>query len=418
MPVPWLSTLPPLPIATVACGIDEGFNPMEYRLTPFQWYHETQRSSGDSSPLEPGAASLRERFLLGLGTFTDEGLNTALSHRIDVFTASSACYPVLFPERLSVSREMTLSPYDRLSTALTVAQVTGVQSLCSHYAARLAPLDSPEATRESNVRLAQITQYARQLASQPTLICSKALQQLSEVGLSTQDIVTFSQIIGFVTYQARVVAGIAALAGRPAVVLPGFPQTEDAEPAGFSGAVRSWQARLPEIMTEQAQARQLDILDQSHPDARSDSYYLILAHDAPALHERNAVFNSINRQADGLSPRLRALVALVTSRINGSHYCVATAANSLADRGLAQALAAGIDCALEVADNPVSTAIIRVTAELTRTPEKFTAQSVQPLLNSGLDRSQALDVILTSALYAWENRLRYSLGDAVAADLA
>ncbi|WP_411752082.1 CMD domain-containing protein [Serratia sp. (in: enterobacteria)] len=391
---------------------------MEHRLTPFQWYHETQRSSGDSSPLEPGAASLRERFLLGLGTFTDEGLNTALSHRINVFSASSACYPVLFPDRVCVSREVTLSPYDRLSTALTVAQVTGVQSLCSHYAARLAPLDSPDATRESNVRLAQITQYARQLASQPTLICSKALQQLTEVGLSTQDIVTFSQIIGFVSYQARVVAGIAALAGRLAVVLPGFPQIEDAKTAGFSCMERLWQARLPEIVVEQAQARQLDVLDQSHPDARSESYYLLLAQDAPALHERNAVFNSIHRYADGLSPRLKALAALVTSRINGSRYCVATLANDIANRKLALAVVTGIDHALEVADDPVTAAVIGVAAELTRTPEKFTAQSVQPLFNSGLERSQALDVILTSALYAWENRLRYSLGDAVEADLA
>ncbi|MCC3263942.1 hypothetical protein LLE87_37870, partial [Paenibacillus polymyxa] len=77
--------------------------------------------------------------------------------------------------------------------------------------------------RESNIRLAQITQYARQLASQPTLICRKALQQLGDVGLSPADIVTFSQIIGFVSYQARVVAGVAALAGRPAAGVPGFP---------------------------------------------------------------------------------------------------------------------------------------------------------------------------------------------------
>lgn len=384
---------------------------MEHRLHPFQWYHETQRSSGHCSPLEPGAASLRDRFLLGLGTFTDQTLNSALSDRIDVFTASSAGYPLLFPERITLSREVTLSPYDRLSTALTVAQVTGVQSLCSHYAARLAPLDSPDATRESNVRLAQITQYARQLASQPTLICSKALQQLGEVGLSTQDIVTFSQIIGFVSYQARVVAGIAALAGRPAVVLPGFPTVEDAEPTGFSCAAQLWQARLPEIVIEQTQARQLDILDQSHPDARSESYYLLLAHDAPALHERNAVFNSIERRTDGLPSHLKALVALVTSRINGSRYCFAGVANKLADQRLAQALVAGVDSAREIADDPQAAAVIGVAAELTRTPEKFTAQSVQPLFNSGLDRAQALEVILTGALYAWENRLRYSLGN-------
>ena len=50
-------------------------------------------------------------------------------------------------------------------------------------------------------------------------------------------------------------------------------------------------------------------------------------------------------------------------------------------------------------------------ADLTRTPEKFTPRSVQPLFNSGLNQAQALDVILTGALYAWENRLRQTLGD-------
>lgn len=383
---------------------------MEHRLSPIQWYHETQRSSGNSSSLEPGAASLRERFLLGLGTFTNEALSDALRTRANVLAASSAGYSVLFPDRVALSQGVTFSPYDRLSSALTVAQVTGVQSLCSHYAARLAPLDSPDATRESNVRLAQITQYARQLASQPTLICPNALQQLDEVGLSTQDIVSFSQLIGFVSFQARVVAGIAALAGRPAVVLPGFPKLEDAELTEFSSTAQAWQARLPEIIIDQAEARQLDALDQSHPDARCESYYLLLAHDAPALHERNAVFNSISCETDKLSPRLKALVALVASRINGSHYCAALAAGQLADEELAQALVHGIDSALAVAADPVTAAVIGVTAELTRSPEKFTAQSIQPLFNSGLDQAQALDVILTASLYAWENRLRYSLG--------
>lgn len=180
-----------------------------------QWYHETQSSVRGDQPLEPQAASIRDRFLLGLGAFADEALNSALTARGGVFNASLASYHVLFPDQIELTRIVTLSPYDRLSTALTVAQVTGVQSLCSHYAARLAPLYSPDASRESNIRLAQITQYARQLASQPTLICPKALQQLSDVGLSPADIVAFSQIIGFVSYQARVVAGVAALAGRP-----------------------------------------------------------------------------------------------------------------------------------------------------------------------------------------------------------
>ncbi|MNG73148.1 hypothetical protein D3C79_315910 [compost metagenome] len=376
-----------------------------------QWYHETQSSVRGDQPLEPQAATLRDRFLLGLGAFADEALNTALTARAGVFNASHAGYHVLFPDQVELTRLVTLSPYDRLSTALTVAQVTGVQSLCSHYAARLAPLHSPDASRESNIRLAQITQYARQLASQPTLICSKALQQLTDVGLSPADIVTFSQIIGFVSYQARVVAGVAALAGRPTAVVPGFPNIEDAEGVEFTEEELAWQSRLPPITQEDARAEQLDVLDQSHPDARSEPYFLLLAHDAPALRERNGVFNSINADGYGLSARLKALATLAVARINGSRYCASTVAQDIQDGALAGAIFTDINRGLESSDNPVAQAVIRVAADLTRTPEKFTPRSVQPLFNSGLNQAQALDVILTAALYAWENRLRQTLGD-------
>lgn len=379
-----------------------------------QWYHETQSSVRGDQPLEPQAATLRDRFLLGLGAFADEALNTALTARAGVFNASHASYHVLLPDQVELTRLVTLSPYDRLSTALTVAQVTGVQSLCSHYAARLAPLHSPDASRESNIRLAQITQYARQLASQPTLICSKALQQLSDVGLSPADIVTFSQIIGFVSYQARVVAGVAALAGRPTGVVPGFPNIEDAEGVEFTEEELTWQSRLPQITLEDARAEQLDVLDQSHPDARSEPYFLLLAHDAPALRERNGVFNSINADGYGLSARLKALATLAVARINGSRYCASTVAQDIQDAALADAIFTDINRGLESSDNPVAQAVIRVAADLTRTPEKFTPRSVQPLFNSGLNQAQALDVILTAALYAWENRLRQTLGDAQA----
>ena len=329
-----------------------------------------------------------------------------------MFSASLAGYHALFPDQVPLSRYVTLSPYDRLSTALTVAQVTSVQSLCSNYATRLAPLHSPDASRESTIRLAQITQYARQLASQPTLICRKALQQLADVGLSPADIVTFSQVIGFVSYQARVVAGVAALAGRPAVVVPGFPNVEDADGIAFSADELNWSARLPPIDAETAAAEQLDVLDQSHPQARAESYYLLLAHDAATLRERNGVFNGINAEGYGLSSRLKALATLAVSRINGSRYCAATVAQELQDEGLVQALFAGLPQGLAYTEDSVKLAVMRTAAELTRAPEKFTPQSVQPLFNSGLDQAQALEVILTVALYAWENRLRQTLGDA------
>ncbi len=50
---------------------------------------------------------------------------------------------LLFPDQVAVSRLQTFTAYDRLSTALTVAQVYGVQRLCNHYAAALLPCQAP-----------------------------------------------------------------------------------------------------------------------------------------------------------------------------------------------------------------------------------------------------------------------------------
>ena len=174
------------------------------------------------------------------------------------------------------------------------------------------------------------------------------------------------------------VAGIAALAGRPAVVVPGFPNVEDADGVTFSTEELSWTARLPPIDTEAAAAEQLDVLDQSHPQARAESYYLLLAHDAAALRERNGVFNGINAEGYGLSSRLKALATLAVSRINGSRYCAATVAQELQDDGLAQALFAGLPQGLAFTEDTVKRAVIHTAAELTRAPEKFTRRACSP----------------------------------------
>lgn len=109
-----------------------------------------------------------------------------------------------------------------MSTALTVAQACGVQRLCNHYAARLTPLPGPDSSRESNHRLAQITQYARQLACSPSVIDQRARQHLADVGLSAWDVALFNQIIGFVGFQARMVAIFQAWSGQAVRWIPGL----------------------------------------------------------------------------------------------------------------------------------------------------------------------------------------------------
>jgi len=79
------------------------------------------------------------------------------------------------------------------------------------------------------------------------------LQQLGNVGLILVDIVTFSQIIGFVSYQARVVA---SAAGRPTVAVPSLPHSADAEGIDFTDRKLAWQSRLLVVTVSEAGAEQ------------------------------------------------------------------------------------------------------------------------------------------------------------------
>lgn len=144
------------------------------------WYHETQSTMSSQPPLSlmPEAAYVNDRFLLDL-TVSE----TALTPFESWLKPAHQLADVLFPRTVLNDRLHTFSTYERMSTALTAAQVFGVQRLCRYYAARLAPLPGPDASRESNQRLAQITQYARQLAGSPSVINMEFISYAEESGL-------------------------------------------------------------------------------------------------------------------------------------------------------------------------------------------------------------------------------------------
>ncbi|WP_230941221.1 CMD domain-containing protein, partial [Enterobacter ludwigii] len=236
------------------------------------WYHETQSNHAqtDVLPLVPEAANVDDRFLLDLA-LPDEIVAACTGW---LTPARTLCH-LLFPLSISVNRLHTLSAYDRLSTALTVAQACGVQRLCNHYAALLAPLPGPDSSRESNRRLAQITQYARQLASSPDVIDDKAQQQLDEVGLTTYDMVLINQIIGFIGFQARVVAVFQALLGHPVRWLPGH----HIQPHTLPAAPESWVALLPVVELRYASAHQLESLSRWQAEPALEALTPVLSHE-------------------------------------------------------------------------------------------------------------------------------------------
>ncbi|EXU76874.1 CMD domain-containing protein [Erwinia mallotivora] len=366
------------------------------------WYHETQCTlSAPAAPLVPEAAGIEDRFLLDLVPLCSAELNALLEQAQPALLASRELYQLLFPAQLDTSLTHTLTLYDRLSTALTVAQVTGVQRLCNHYAARLNPLTSPDSSRESNRRLTQITEYARQLASQPSLITAASLRRLDEVGLTAPDIITFSQIIGFVSYQARVQAGIMAMLQLPVRWIPGISEPQDAAADGFEHPA-PWQPLLSPVELRYASPRQLETLTWCQPQPLLSDCAWLLAHDADALSGWSTLINTL--QETQQTPEC-ALAAAVAARINGSATCFWRYENE----ELRQPLRQSVSQALTRASRSQQ-AIIQAAAQLTRAPERFSSAHLQPLSEAGFSQQTTLAVILQVALANWSNRLLQTLG--------
>ncbi|MGP3591784.1 hypothetical protein [Vagococcus sp. WN89Y] len=372
------------------------------------WYHETQSSASRSPalPLVPEAATVNNPFLLDL-SLPDE----LLCDIDDIVTPARKFYALLFPQRVTLNRLHTFSAYDRLSTALTAAQVFGVQRLCNHYAARLAPLPGPDSSRESNHRLAQITQYARQLAASPSVIDARARQQLEDVGLTLFDLIVINQIIGFIAFQARVMASLQALLALPVRIVPGLDTQQEADAARFTSQATPWQPGFDGV----------DIRSASTPQLASLAHWQILPELrllAPQLAHEHLLLNTLgeivmqltNVGAESLHTRL---VALYTARINGSYHCFAEQQlRWRGDMALLHAVRGGGRELIRLAQAKEN-AVVQAVHLLTCAPDRFSALQFTQLTETGFNVPQALRLLFDCALHGWLNRLKIGLGQSV-----
>jgi alkylhydroperoxidase family enzyme len=295
-----------------------------------------------------------------------------------------------------------------------VAQVFGVQRLCNHYAARLAPQPGPDSSRESNRRLTQITQYARQLASQPTLIDDISRQQLDDVALSVNDIVTFNQLIGFIGFQARVIAVFQALDQLPVRWLPGLDVQQDASAELFPEGDSQWQAGLPAVEQRYANTEQLEVLECCQTQHVLQEMSGLLVHDAPVLSSLSKLTHLLLPSATQAGDN-HILVGMLTARINGSVNCFSDFAKAWqGESGLPEAIRNG-ERALQAwsHNHPRERAVIQAVRVLTRAPGSFSAAQLQPLFEQGFNTNEALQLMVSSGLYGWLNRLKIGLGNAI-----
>lgn len=114
-----------------------------------------------------------------------------------------------------------LTIQERLLVAYYASVLSRSSALCTHYreaafkhgadAAMLAALSDNDLSRLPQGRLLALLVFTGKLIDKPVEGDQAAVQALQAAGVSTPDIVTLAQLIAFLSYQTRLVAGLQAM---------------------------------------------------------------------------------------------------------------------------------------------------------------------------------------------------------------
>ena len=182
----------------------------------------------------------------------------------------------------------------------------------------------------------------------------------------------------------------------------------------FTRNVPHWQPRVAPVKLDEATPEQLDALQVTPSNTKVSDYVLTLAHDVESLKVRSPLFNAIMYDPGGMSRAEREVGALAASMVNHCIYCAAVHADRHAklenSTELTDSLfAKGAKADLSLRDR----AIFDFAQGLSAAPSKASKENVKALRAAGLQEVEILDLLLSTALFGWANRLMHVLGDPV-----
>ncbi|MEN9420384.1 MAG: hypothetical protein RI988_4005 [Pseudomonadota bacterium] len=327
---------------------------------------------------------------------------------------------------------------ERLRVAQRVCDIAGAPELAAHYGAQLAAWPAhpahggDTAARPLSDHTAQaVHAWAQLLTTDPRRGDRAALQALREAGLPDSAIVALAQLVAFLSFQTRVVAGLRALAATqplpprasgigtaPVPTSAPTPATPAGQAApvirrnGFTNETLNWRSWLQPVTLDQATPLQLAVLDESHPQARSSDYYLTLVHQPTMLQHRSAAYNAIMYAAGGLPRAERELGAMVVSVTNGCVYCTSVHAQRYAQ------LARRTDTVEQVFTSPATAgstprerAIARFAHAVTLRAPQLEPADLADLRGFGFSDEDVIDLLHAVAIFGWANRLMHNLGE-------
>ena len=183
----------------------------------------------------------------------------------------------------------------------------------------------------------------------------------------------------------------------------------------FTTAIPAWKPYVRPLDLTEASAAQLEALKITPSNTKVSDYVLVLAHDVETLTHRSPLFNGVMYNKGGLSRAEREIGAVGASIVNRCIYCAAVHAsryNQLTkdETVIAAIFADGADAEIE----PRLKAIFDFAVKLSKCPSDADASDMQALVDAGLGKDEILDLILSSSLFGWANRLMHTLGEPLA----
>lgn len=260
----------------------------------------------------------------------------------------------------------------------------------------------------------RLLSYGAMVALHPGRVDQAVIDGMLATGLSPQDLVAVTQLVAFVPFQTRLLAGLRAMAGQP-----GASPLPRPAAAAFTMEEVAWSPRVPPVTMETATPAQLAALEACPPAVRQSIYFRTLALDPASLEQRGALFNGVMYAPRGLKRADRELATAVVSMVNGCVYCCSVHARrftELTKEGpVMQALLhQGFGAPLDAR----RAAIVGFAARLTATPHLVGAEDLVPVRAAGIDGLELLDLVHAIAMFANANRLMQALGESVSSAAA
>jgi CMD domain protein len=154
------------------------------------------------------------------GSSGESALRRLRDQRPDVVRYAQGSYLAL----LEPEHPAGVSRAERELVALRVAVLERASELAERHRERLRALDAPEAFSAAGAqfpagpelpeRAQALLRFVDRLTLEPRAATQQDIGQLQAAGLSARDVVTIAQLIAYLSFQIRVVAGLRALASE------------------------------------------------------------------------------------------------------------------------------------------------------------------------------------------------------------